>query len=326
MAGNFEGGGPSPTLRRLLSLDNAKRLAESIADYAPDDDIWQRYSMDMRFCGWRLLVRTFLSTGEIKIHSRISCRHRSVCPLCAVRTARKNAVKLGAKVAALLSEHPRMQLVTITQPACDDLRFAFDSILMTHKRFMQARRNDLRRDAFTTVFSLFAGGVYSIEIKRGKGSGKWHPHIHYLVAGNAPLTADFDDPRDHPLSLELQDRNPLGGFVCDVRDVQGSTQDEIIRACCEVTKYIHDFKADPTDVWRIAEIAYRRRLSGSFGCFRGVDLGDDPDDFIDPNEALAFVDHLAEWAGEHFEVQRYDNGGALLTYWRPLFEAQTRRA
>jgi hypothetical protein len=242
----------------------------------------------------------------VKVVSGQSCRHRIVCPFFAVRSSRKRAFQLSEKLQPLVDAGERFQFLTITQRNSLNLDNAFSALLITHRKFMQARRNDLRRGGQSTFFSNYRGGIYSIEIKRGRNSGMWHPHIHYLVHGRGPLTSDYDDKRLHPLSIEMCERSK-GSFICDVRDID---TDSVLNPLFEVCKYVHDFKCDPVDVWQIQDVAFRRRMSGSFGDLRGLKSivdDNDPDDVISPLEARQFVDYFLQWAGDHFDVSKHEN-------------------
>ena len=50
------------------------------------------------------------------------------------------------------------------------------------RKMTQARRDYLKDPAKRqhVEFAKAVGGVHSIEVKRGKGSGLWHPHVHMI--------------------------------------------------------------------------------------------------------------------------------------------------
>ena len=293
---NEKGGLPSPLLR-ALAYERARSMAESIIATVPDSPLLQKYARDMETCGLFLLLRHYYETGQIRVRGSSSCKHRCCCPLCAVRMARKSAGEFSEKIKHLRPW--RFQLVTITQPGHPDYCVAIDAMQETHKRFMQAWRDDRRRLTMASFFSHYVGGHYNIEVKEGGGSGLAHPHIHYLMHGRGMTTREWvskgNSPESHPLSLELKRRNPMGGFICDVRDIEAETDEELILALMEVVKYVHDFKCKPADVWRLQQAVYGRRMSGSFGTLRGLKLTNDPDDILNDSEAQKFVEYVLRW-------------------------------
>ena len=50
------------------------------------------------------------------------------------------------------------------------------------RKMTQARRDYLKDPVKRqhVEFAKAVGGVHSIEVKRGKGSGLWHPHVHMI--------------------------------------------------------------------------------------------------------------------------------------------------
>lgn len=293
---NEKGGLPSPFLR-ALAYERARSMAESIIETCPDIPLLKKYARDMESCGLFLLLRHYYETGQIRVRGSYTCKHRCSCPLCAVRAARKSAGEFAQKIKHL--KPWRFQLVTITQPGHPDYPFAIDVMQETHKRFMKAWRNGNNRLTMESFFNHYLGGHYNIEVKEGGGSGLAHPHIHYLMHGRGVTTREWvaqgNSPDSHPLSVELRKRNSMRGFICDVRDVEAETEEELILALMEVVKYVHDFKCKPADVWRMQQAVYGRRMSGSFGTLRGLKLNNDPDDILTDSEAQKFVEYILQW-------------------------------
>jgi len=298
-------GGLPATYSRALAYEKAMHLNRSIIRKAPDHPTLLRYADDMRSCGLHVLLRYYVETGRIRARSLNSCRHRGCCCFCAVRSARKKAGELSDKLSVL--KPWRFQLVTITQPDVSGWCAGLDSMQVTHRRFMKAWRNGKARLTMESFFNHYIGGIYHLELKQGSGSGLAHPHIHYLMQGHGITTKEWvmqhNDPRLHPLSIELANRNPLGGFICDVRDIEAETDDELILALMEVCKYVHDFKMGASEVWKVQQAILGRRLSGSFGSLRGLKLSDDPDDIISASDAEMFMDHILTWENDQYTLE-----------------------
>ena len=306
-------GGLPAAITRALAYEKAQLLNRSIIRKVPDHPTLLKYADDMRGCGLAVLLRHFHETGRIQAKSMNSCRHRGCCCFCAIRTARKNAGELASKLEQL---HPwRFQLVTITQPNIADWCVGLDYMQETHKRFMKAWRNGRNRLTMESCFNHYLGGLYHLELKAGSGSGLAHPHIHYLMHGKGMITTkdwvlSGKDPRHHPLSIELSQRNPLGGFICDVRDIQADDVDELRLALMEVCKYVHDFKMGASEVWEVQKAILGRRLTGSFGSLRGLKLDKNPDDVISHDEIEGFMEHILLWDGSCYSMEE----GCLETF------------
>ncbi len=321
MLGNDKGGMPAPLLR-ALAYERARLMMRSIIESCPTESpLLQKYADDMKTCGNLMLLRSYYETGTLRCVAASSCKHRVCCPLCAVRTARKNAGELANKLSGFIGQP--FQLVTITQPDIPDYSAAVDSMVLTHKRFMKAWRNGCTRLTMESFFNHYLGGYYSIEVKAGKGSGMAHPHIHYLMHGKALTTSEHVKnghlPETHPLAVELRKRNPLGGYICDVRDIDADTDEALILSLMEVCKYVHDFKVSPSDVWTIQQAIYRRRMTGSFGTLRGLKLNNQPDDIIDPREAGRFVEYILQWTGAEYDMQE----GCYVSYEDKLYSEKS---
>lgn len=302
---NAEGSLSAP-LCRALAYERARSMSESIIAKVPEVPVLQKYAHDMKSCGLNLLLRHYIETDQIKARAYNSCRHRGCCPLCAIRAARVNAGEWSEKI--LETVYPQeFQLVTITQPPVENWFDALQSIKKTIRGFLKAWRNDAARGHHGTFFSNYYGGFYSIEMKTGKGSGLPHAHAHFLMHGSAMTTKRWVDgnrkPERHPLSVELRQRNPLGGYICDVRDMKSSSPEELKRSLMEVCKYLHDFKMTADEVWNVQKAVLNQRMTGSFGSLRGLKLKNTPDDVIDPSDAAMFSEYALAWVSGQFEVE-----------------------
>lgn len=83
-------------------------------------------------------------------------------------------------------------LVTATIRPRETLRDGLNHLAGAWKKFrlMGQRRGDARSRG---EFGKVVGAIAKIEIKRGAGSGKWHPHIHALIFTRAELDFRFYD-------------------------------------------------------------------------------------------------------------------------------------
>lgn len=83
-------------------------------------------------------------------------------------------------------------LVTATIRPRETLREGLNHLTAAWKKFrlMGQRRGDSRSRG---EFGKVVGAIAKIEIKRGAGSGKWHPHIHALIFTRSELDFRFYD-------------------------------------------------------------------------------------------------------------------------------------
>ncbi|MDK4667222.1 hypothetical protein QG060_10115, partial [Kingella kingae] len=103
------------------------------------------------------------------------------------------------------------------------------------------------------------------EVKRGQGSGLWHPHVHMIW-----LCEDVPDK----FRLSQEWHNITGdSYIVDVREFYGET---IVEGFLEVFKYALKFSdmALP-DNWQAFETLKGKRLVDNFGLFRGVVVPED---------------------------------------------------
>ena len=161
-------------------------------------------------------------------------------------------------------------LVTLTVKDGPDLAERFNHL---HKaqRELWKRRQRARGSPLDGV----AGAVWSYEVKRGSGSGQWHPHLHMIALA---------EHQPDQVELAAEWHNITGdSFVVDVRPID---QADTAAGFMEVFKYAVKFSDQPpADTVHAFLTLGGKRLLASSGCFRGVvvpeSLLDDPDGLDD---------------------------------------------
>jgi hypothetical protein len=159
-------------------------------------------------------------------------------------------------------------LVTLTVKDGDDLAERFKH-LYKGQRELWMRKHRGRGSPLEGVM----GAVWSYEIKRGKTSGEWHPHLHMIALAE-------HQPDQAALSEEWH--NITGdSFIVDVRPI---SQEDPASGFMEVFKYAVKFSDQPPKDTLHAWLTLRgKRLLGSSGAFRGVQV---PEDLLDDPEGL----------------------------------------
>ena len=203
----------------------------------------------------------------------IRCRDR-LCPLCAGRRSGE-ASKLAGKALKAMNS-PRFLTLTVRStpvPLADQLRVLIEA----WKNF---RRSKEWKEHVT-------GGIYAVQITRGKPGEGWHPHLHILIDGK------FWDQRS--LSLAWSKCNG-GSPICDIRAVHDREA---------TVNYVTRYITRPNDIasWEPGEIEeYARATRGlrffqTFGTSHKATLDHrDPNDKPAPSRrvcSLRFIDTAA---------------------------------
>ena len=279
LAGEIGVDGIEALPKRVDRYGKAKKSALDVAEYMATLPKHQAMSNTVKGCGNYLLFRHFFTVDVVKLHAASFCRKHLLCPLCAIRRGAKALAAYLDRFEAIkrTSAHLRPFLVTLTVKDGPDLRERFQH-LHKSQRELWMRKHRGRG----SVLDCVQGAVWSYEVKRGQGSGLWHPHLHMIA-----LSASAPDAEK--LASEWHDITG-DSFIVDVRPI---SQDDPASGFVEVFKYAVKFSdQEPADTVHAWETLAGKRLLGSAGCFRGVDipedLTDDPGDYL----GLPYVDLL----------------------------------
>lgn len=272
-------------------------------------------------CSRALLLRHYESAAQTRVTAVLPdfCRRRFMCSLCdAVRAGKTLAQYVDKVLTVLRGEHWMMcpYLVTLTVKDGDDLRERMNHLRESHRKLMARRRRMLsnrksagKRSRFKDTITEAGkadGGVYSIEVKRGKGSGQWHPHLH-------AVWLCCDEPRKYDLAEEWYDITG-DSHVVDVQRFYSVTESEhgyiidregLGKDMREVCKYSLKFSDMEFEDQLHAAKTLRRgaksiRMVGSFGKLRGLGEAEiECDTRLESLDAeLQYVDLLYDWSSE----------------------------
>ena len=265
--------------KRVDRYGKAKKSALDVAEYMATLPQHQAMAKTVKGCGNYLLFRHFFTVDVVKLHAASFCRKHLLCPLCAIRRGAKALAAYLDRFEAIkrTSAHLRPFLVTLTVKDGPDLRERFQHLHKSQRELWKRKQRGRG-----SVLDCVQGAVWSYEVKRGQGSGLWHPHLHMIA-----LSASAPDAEK--LASEWHDITG-DSFIVDVRPI---SQDDPASGFVEVFKYAVKFSdQEPADTVHAWETLAGKRLLGSAGCFRGVDipedLTDDPGDYL----GLPYVDLL----------------------------------
>uniref|UniRef100_UPI003B022B5E hypothetical protein n=1 Tax=Actinobacillus pleuropneumoniae TaxID=715 RepID=UPI003B022B5E len=117
-------------------------------------------------------------------------------------------------------------------------------------------------------------GVYSIEIKRGKNSGLWHPHVHFVILCDQLNEIDVKKLSDEWMGITGD------SFIVDCRSFYSAEPDCMIDGFLEIFKYALKFSdMSLEDNFHAYELLNKQRLIGNFGILRGIEVEENLDDF-----------------------------------------------
>jgi hypothetical protein len=266
---------------RLERYGRAHQRALRMADYARvqgEDKLAGKVAR----CGEYLVFRHYFTIDKVRLHAAEFCKKHLLCPLCAIRRGAKSLRAYLEKLELVLLDHPGLQayMVSLTVVDGPDLQERFIHLRNAMKRMAKARRNFLGIPNRPHVeFARAVGGLHSIEVKRGKNSGLWHPHVHMIWLC-------YEQPDQAKLSVEWKQFTG-DSFIVDVRPFYD--QDDVVSGFLEVFKYALKFSdLELEDNWDAFTKLAGNRLVDAFGVLRGVEVRDDLTD--EPLDDLPYVE------------------------------------
>ncbi len=237
-----------------------------------------------RWCHNYLLFRHFPQSEKTVLHEAKHCDMHLLCPMCAIRRAARAVMKYEQKTEELLTRNRSLSLyyVVLTVKNGKRLGTCFDHLEQSMRLFIARRREAIsyaktgRKKFAYAANSVFAGvtaGAYSFEVKRGANSGLWHPHTNLLLLTDKPLS-------QAAISEEWRE------ITKDSYVVHCEKKPDNRKAFVEIFKYALKFSdmefADNYHAW---ETLQKRRLCGSFGDFRGLEIPNNDDEDV-PEEFI----------------------------------------
>ena len=254
----------------------AKKGAIDVAEYMATIPKHQAMAQKVLSCGDYLCFRHYQTVDLVRLHGASLCKKHLLCPLCAIRRGAKSLKAYLDRFEVIKAAKPHLKafLVTLTVKDGDDLNERFKHLYKS-QRELWMRKNRGRGSVLDGV----EGAVWSYEIKRGSGSGMWHPHLHMIaLAETSPDQA----------ALAAEWKNITGdSHIVDVRPI---SQEDPASGFIEVFKYAVKFSDQtPADTVHAWETLAGKRLLGSAGCFRGVDV---PANLLDGPEGFEGLPYI----------------------------------
>jgi len=284
-----EASGVESLPKRVERYGLAKRRAIDVAEYIGQLPGHKALSARVDACGEYLLFRHYFTVDQVRLHAASFCMKHLLCPLCAIRRGSKALQAYLPRYEAIRASNAALRpfLVTLTVKDGPDLAERFKHLHQSQRELWKRKQRG-RGSCLDGV----AAAVWSYEVKRGQGSGLWHPHLHMVaMAENMPNQAE----------LRAEWQSITGdSFIVDVRPID---QEDPASGFLEVFKYALKFSdMTPADTFAAFEVLGGRRLVASAGMFRGIEI---PEQLTDePLDDLPFVEFLYRYMGGGYGLTR----------------------
>jgi len=264
---------------RLIRYGNAKTGAINVADYIaslPACQALEKLHHRLTHCGDYLLFRHFTTIDQVKLHAAHLCAKHLLCPLCAIRRGAKFLAAYLERFERIRLSAPHLKpyLLTLTVRDGSSLKERFNHLFKSQRELWKRKQRGQK-----TTLKGIDGAVWSYEVKRGKNSKQWHPHLHMIcLTENPPSRKAL---RDEWYSITGD------SFEADIRPINPI---DPVSGFSEVFKYAVKFSSQlPADTYHAFITLKGKRLLASSGIFRGVP---EPDNLLDDTEALADLPYI----------------------------------
>lgn len=248
-------------------------------------------------CGAFLLFEHGLTSRKNKLRAANFCKQEKLCRACAARRGGKLGVRYMDRVESVLSDVAglRVHLLTLTLRDGADLGERVDVLNGAFRALLaRGKKNRQRGNSGGTEARHIVGGARSIEVKRGSGSGLWHPHIHALILtdGEIDKAALFSEwahlvGQEVGETMAAQDLRPI-----DFKPGAAEQADDVAGAFLEVFKYAVKLSdMTPADRIHADAVLRSRRLVQGFGVMYGVKVPPLEDDALENEAFVELVFH-----------------------------------
>jgi hypothetical protein len=247
---------------------------------------------DLASCASYLLFHHYYRIDDTRLIAARTCKRHMLCPFCAARRASKTVERYAERLALVAKDNPGLKAahLVLTVKNGPDLAERQAHLERAWKT-LQKKRRDALQGKSSTELAKVAGAFFSYEVTN-KGNG-WHPHLHAVV-----LLGDWID-RDRLVAewkaitgdSEILWLEKIGKGLDSLVDASGKLNAKAAEAFIEVAKYAVKFSDLTVERnWEAYQILRGRRLQGSFGLLRGVQVPDKLED--DPLQGEPYLELL----------------------------------
>lgn len=270
---------PASGYRAFLISGMIKTVTKADRLYQQLDAIEKKHRVfNFRTCRTQAAFLRHKETGQIKVGSN-SCKLRW-CPLC----ARTKRLILQKSVSGWLKEKKKPKFITLTLAhSTDPLK---DQIDRLYNAFKRLRTKPIWK-------KKIRGGIWFFQLKKSDTDQLWHPHLHIVSHG------DYIDKFELACIWK--------GITHDSKIVDVKKINSVKNAANYVARYaatpvsIDDL--DSEDLLLVAQSFKGRRICGTFGSAKGLQLS------IMPPDDKGDWEHIGGW-NEIFESKDFDDYAA----------------
>lgn len=216
------------------------------------------------------------------------CHQPKLCPLCAKIHSVIRAYNVQELVSKVCSRNGYLYNFTLTIKDRDNLSSALSDLDVIRNRLSYSIRNiQFGKYLNYTELSKIKGYFLKLEIKRGSGSGLWHPHYHGMLYSEQMI--DYEKFRKELNSLDGQNHSN------NITLMNRCNDEKFMLGVLESVKYMCKFSTDKQfmdDIWHIYYSTFRKRMFFKYGVFR--DLYEDKEIDISPDKQVLFY-HLVRF-------------------------------
>lgn len=261
-------------------------------------------------CHSYLLFHQYPELKKTKLHYALHCDNHLICPCCAIRRAAKGVKRYEDRVTELLRRNSSLRLyyVVLTVRNDEDLDRAYQHLMNSVKVLTRRRRqaqsyfntgNKKFISAANSVFAKVAAGAYSVEVKKGQNSCLWHPHINFLLLTEQALYASEIKSEWESITID--------SFMASCIEVGATAEQSIKSGLVEIFKYAMKFSDQRNeDVLYAWELLHGRRMMGSFGAFRGIDIQ------ADDQEDLSMYEYEELFYKFSYDTEKYEKSDSFI--------------
>ena len=244
-------------------------------------------------CGSWLEFRWYMQSDITKLHTANFCKRDKMCPACTVRRAYKQQqkfIKILEAEQSLKDTDWYYIVIPVKHHKTESFETVYNRLDGVLKKILKSMRNS-KQGKGNNFFSLFTGGMYSIEATHTENG--WNVHLNLIINAPKGTLIALKDIRNRKGQVSHQNEGlrlflvrSADSQMHNIQKIDSSTDEKMREALVEVLKYSLKFSSLTSQ--QLLEVyikTYRKRLFGTFGNLRGVGIEDidlEGDTLVDP--------------------------------------------
>jgi hypothetical protein len=255
------------------------------------------------------------------------CGNHTLCPICSRIKSDKTRSKYNNEIIRN-AKGRNVYLVTFTQKTKTTFVDAYKSIKRSIRKFKKAGQKRSECSSLSESSKITAGlGKY--EVKRGRISGLWHVHCHFIIISDTPL--DYKDKvheivykrktvKLSKIGMDWYNASNKESFIIDVKPI---SFEKLEKSIFEVTKYTAKIAdLNEYDILDVLQNGYKKRFFETWGSLRKIGdkkTLDELEEFLkiyyNSNTIVESVYDISKWNDKTYkidcEIVSRENSGVL---------------